>query len=274
MRTRARLAVDLLHGCIAAFQFLSRIPIPVSITYNEAVFRRSVVFYPVVGGVIGLLLAGGGYVLESLMPPIPAAALLTVFYVLLSGGLHLDGLMDTADGILSHRPREQMLEIMKDSRVGAMGAIACGLQLLVLFSAFAALQDGHWNGSAGLIAAAPVWSRWFMVIAITCWPYARREPKDKPGMGALFRGIGPKHVLACSLAALIVSSGVLVLLGSGFREAVFDTAVYCLAAGLLGAGLSAYISAKLGGLTGDTYGAANELLQAAFLIGIVVAVYH
>lgn len=270
MRTRARLVVDSLHGCIAAFQFLSRIPVPISITYNEAVFRRSVVFYPVVGGVIGLLLAGGGYVLGSIMPSLPAAALLTACYVFLSGGLHLDGLMDTADGILSHRPREQMLEIMKDSRVGAMGAIACVVQLLVLFSSMASLLDGRWNASAGFIAASPVWSRWFMVIAIACWPYARREP----GMGALFRGIGLKHVLAGSLAAAVVSAGVLFFLGSGFRDAVFYTALYCFAAGLLGTGLSAYITSKLGGLTGDTYGALNELLQAVFLIGIVIVMNH
>ena len=87
------------------------------------------------------------------------------------------GLMDTADGILSHRPREQMLEIMKDSRVGAMGVIVCVLHLLLKFSLLYTLLDTEHVGERGsllvLLAIVPIWSRWFMVAAIKNWPYAR-----------------------------------------------------------------------------------------------------
>ena len=80
------------------------------------------------------------------LPTMPAAVLLLAIWVVLTGGLHLDGLMDTADGILSHRPREQMLEIMKDSRVGAMGVIVCVLHLLLKFSLLYTLLDAEQHG--------------------------------------------------------------------------------------------------------------------------------
>ena len=130
---------------IAAFQFLTRLPIPVQIDYTDRVFRRSAIFYPLVGFVIGffLLLAGEG--LALCLPAMPAAVLLLGFWVVLTGGLHLDGLMDTADGILSHRPREQMLEIMKDSRVGAMGVIVGVLHLLLKFSLLYTLLEYWWR---------------------------------------------------------------------------------------------------------------------------------
>ena len=129
-----RALVDWLRAGLAAFQFLTRLPIPVQIDYTERVFQRSSVFYPLVGFVIGLLLLLAGEGLTQVLPTMPAAVLLLAIWVVLTGGLHLDGLMDTADGILSHRPREQMLEIMKDSRVGAMGVIVCVLHLLLKFS--------------------------------------------------------------------------------------------------------------------------------------------
>lgn len=270
MRT-ARIVLDWLRACIAAFQFLTRLPIPVQINYTHLVFRRSVIFYPLAGCVIGLLLLMAGQGLSLFLPAMPAAVLLLGLWVILTGGLHLDGLMDTADGILSHRPREQMLEIMKDSRVGAMGVIVAVLHLLLKFTLLCTLleiyqRDGGGNGYF-LLAIIPIWSRWFMTAAIQGWPYARKES----GLGSFFQGVSREYVLISFLVALLITTMVL-----GFTHTSLDTAIWpvvlCFAGCTFISGwlMATYISRKLGGLTGDTYGALNELLEAVLLLGVVI----
>lgn len=262
-------ALEYAHALVAAFQLLSRIPFPVQVPYEERVLRRSVLFYPAVGCVIGLLLAAAGAGLSAVLPVSVSAALLTGLWVALTGGLHMDGLMDTADGLLSHRSRERMLEIMKDSRVGAMGVLACVLQLLIKYALLSALLDRGWaGGSAALVAAVPVWSRWFMVAAIAGWPYAR----EGPGMGAMFKGAGPRHLLAASLLAALLSVGCLALVGAGggLKQAAALSAAGAAAAGAAGMFAAARMARKLGGLTGDTYGALNEIVESALLLAAVL----
>nr|WP_193581025.1 adenosylcobinamide-GDP ribazoletransferase [Paenibacillus aceris] len=260
-----------MRACIAAFQFLTRLPIPVQINYTNLVFRRSVVFYPLAGCVIGLLLVLAGQGLSLFLPAMPAAVLLLGLWVILTGGLHLDGLMDTADGILSHRPREQMLEIMKDSRVGAMGVIVAVLHLLLKFSLLYTMleinkKDGGGDGFF-LLAIVPIWSRWFMTAAIQGWPYARKES----GLGSFFQGVSRGHVLISFLVALLTTTIVLGLTHISLATAIWPV-LLCFAGCTFITGwlMATYISRKLGGLTGDTYGALNELLEAVLLLGVVI----
>ncbi|MCZ8516388.1 adenosylcobinamide-GDP ribazoletransferase [Paenibacillus filicis] len=254
-------------AALAAFQFLTRLPVPVRLNYTDALFRRSVVFYPLAGLVLGLLLALAGWLLRMGLPTLPAAALLLTLWVGLTGALHLDGWMDTADGVLSHRSRERMLEIMKDSRVGAMGVMACVLLLLLKWSLLSELLqgDGHLGPSALPMILIPLWSRWYMVIAIACWPYARAEGSG--GLGGYFRGVGRKHLAAVTALALLLSTAVLAVIGQGWMM------LGMLAGGALvtGAAGSLYLSRKLGGLTGDTYGALNELIETVLLLALVLA---
>lgn len=268
---RAFLALWITWGsaCAAAFQFLTRLPVPVKLNYNDALFRRSVVFYPLVGFVLGVLLLGAGKLLNMALPPLPAAALLLSVWTLLTGALHLDGLMDTADGILSHRSRERMLEIMKDSRVGAMGVVVCVLVLLVKWSLLQELfrKEGlNWM----LLPMILLWSRWYMVVAIAGWPYARQE--NGGGMGTFYRGIGWKHIAAHSALAVLLSAALLLTAhapGLHLTGAIWPLLAF---AGLTFGGgylMSAYIHRKLGGLTGDTYGAMNELLEVLLLLLLV-----
>lgn len=266
MRARADAVIGGFHSMVAAFQLLSRFPVPVQVPYEERVLRRSVIFYPAVGFAIGLVLLAAGYLLSAVLPAAVAAALLTGIWVALTGGLHMDGLMDTADGILSHRSRERMLEIMKDSRVGAMGVMACVLQLLLKFALLDALLQKGWSAGAGLVLAAPVWSRWFMVAAIALWPYAR----GKEGMGSMFTGVGSRQLLGCSVLAVLLSLGGLAVFGGGLRDAFVFSSAGLLLAGLGGALLARRIAAKLGGLTGDTYGAVNELVETGLLLAAVL----
>lgn len=279
MHTTRTVLLDWLRACIAAFQFLTRLPIPVQIDYTDRVFQRSVIFYPLAGFVIGLLLLLAGEGLNLVLPAMPAAVLLLGFWVVLTGGLHLDGLMDTADGILSHRPREQMLEIMKDSRVGAMGVIVCVLHLLLKFSLlYTLLGTGGTGGVCFLLAVVPIWSRWFMVAAIHGWPYARRDS----GLGSFFRGVTKWHVTFSSLVALFTTTLFITMFSTWLADSsmisfslTYGLTIICsFAAGtiLIGWLLATYISRKLGGLTGDTYGALNELLEALLLLGITLSV--
>ncbi|NOU75162.1 adenosylcobinamide-GDP ribazoletransferase [Paenibacillus sp. LMG 31458] len=277
MHTTRTVLLDWLRACIAAFQFLTRLPIPVQIDYTDRVFQRSVIFYPLAGFVIGLLLLLADEGLSLVLPAMPAAVLLLGFWVVLTGGLHLDGLMDTADGILSHRPREQMLEIMKDSRVGAMGVIVCVLHLLLKFSLlYTLLGTGGMGGVYFLLAIVPIWSRWFMVAAIQGWPYARQSS----GLGSFFRGVTKWHVTMSGLVALFATTLLVAVFSTWLADPsvisfslIYDlTIIFSFAIGtsLIGWLLATYISRKLGGLTGDTYGALNELLETLLLLGITI----
>lgn len=256
-------------------QFLTRLPVPrwlAPVSHEEADFRRSTAYYPAAGFAIGLILAGLGWLLDWALPPWPAAVLLTVAWVGLSGGLHLDGLMDTADGLLSHRTRERMLEIMKDSRVGAMGVAAGSLSLLLRASLLASLLEAPSELAALGLLAIPIWSRSFMVTAIAGWPYARAEGA---GLGGLFRTVNAQQALAAALLSAALTSAALAAFGdwgvAGSALALLAAAAIAYA---IGAALAAAVSRKLGGLTGDIYGALNETIELALLIAAVVYASH
>jgi cobalamin synthase len=168
-----------------------------------------------------------------------------------------------------------MLEIMKDSRVGAMGVVACVLLLLCKWTLLQQWLPLTAGGSLFLLPLVTLWSRWYMVIAIACWPYARIGPNgEAQGLGAFFRGLGLKHLSIHTAMALLLSilliacSGVSLLTMQGLgivAAAVGGTAIsgWC---------LSAYLHRKLGGLTGDTYGAINEVLEAVLLLVIYLVI--
>ncbi|MDN8590146.1 adenosylcobinamide-GDP ribazoletransferase [Paenibacillus sp. 11B] len=275
------------HAAAAAFQFLSRFPVKLQIDFVPPLLRESVVYYPLVGAVIGLCVWLGGALTGALLPSFPAAVLTLTLWVWLTGGLHLDGWMDTADGLLSYRTRERMLEIMKDSRVGAMGVIACVLLLMMKVALIADfIARGNWAYGALLILPL-IWSRWFMVYAMAAWPNARKDD----GLAVLFKGLGERREVQrarSSAVGLTILAGVITLAAVWIFQP--DTAMFQvlgtenglgtlpwwlypvaaiiavpLAGYVIGKFVAGRISERLGGLTGDTYGAMNELLEAALL---------
>ncbi|WP_276355602.1 adenosylcobinamide-GDP ribazoletransferase [Cohnella caldifontis] len=261
-----------LEAVAAAFQFLTRFPLPVAIDYKDRHFRRSLVFYPVVGLAIGGVLVLAGAALRGAVPGYMAGILLVGLWTAMSGGLHLDGLMDTADGLLSHRSRERMLEIMKDSRVGAMGVMVCVFYALLKVSAAAGLLGNAGMKEMLLLLPVPVWSRAFLVTAIVRWPYARRES----GLGALYRTATGKHAFIAFAAAFAITALLFSLpaFGGWSAAALAWTAAYGAAAYGVGAVLASAVSRKLGGLTGDVYGALNECIELVLLLGIAIYRYH
>lgn len=258
-----------LHGqaFIAAFQFLTRLPIPVTVPFQSPVLSRSVIYFPVAGAFIGACIAAASWLLALLVPAWPSAVIILALWTALSGGLHLDGWMDTADGVLSHRSRERMLEIMKDSLVGAMGVLAAVLLLLFKASLLAELMSGDKAAIyLPLLLLCPIWSRAWMAAAIAGWPSARQGE----GIGVLFNGV---KGFQASLTLLVASLLTWIILGlSGMKPSVmfgllmivFVLTVSC------GGLLAVWLNKKLGGLTGDTYGAMNEAVEAVLLFAIVV----
>lgn len=239
---------------LVGLQFLTRIRFVSQSDWTAESFGKSVKYFPLVGAVLGAILAGCAYLFYSLLPSVGfvfpahiAASLLLLLSVLLTGGLHCDGFMDTMDGVFSGRSRERMLEIMKDSRVGANGVMSFTLLALCKWSLLLDLSPAE---AVTALFVTPLISRTAMVMGITLFPYARPE-----GMGKAFAQYADKRSLlvASFLAILfVVPSGLLAMCGMAF-VAVF-AAIFC-----------RFITKVLGGLTGDVYGALTELSELLVL---------
>lgn len=257
---------------LAAFQFLSRFPVRAELDFTPELLRRSIPYYPLVGLAIGASIWAVSLLTSWLLPPLPAAVIALILWVWLTGGLHLDGWMDTADGLLSYRPREKMLEIMKDSRVGAMGVLACVLLLLLKASLLASLFQGGSLTMGLALLLAPLWSRWFMTRAMHRWPKARQGE----GLAAQFHGFGERDAWGSTILAVTLSVVVLLmtlllsLRGANGSALLLRSLLYIglapFIAWAVGTWAARRISAKLGGLTGDTYGALGEGLEVVLLL--------
>lgn len=255
---------------IAALQFLTRFPISVSVPFQGAILSRSVIYFPAAGALIGVCLFGMTWLLALFAPPWPSAVVVLALWTALSGGLHLDGWMDTADGVLSHRSRERMLEIMKDSRVGAMGVLAAVLLLLFKASLLAYLLEGGQTVLYGpLLVIAPIWSRAWMSAAIAGWPNARQGE----GIAVLFNEVKWLQAATAFILAAVISSIVFWIVGVGANVALIVMLITGMITIGCGGFLAAWLNRKLGGLTGDTYGAMNEAIEAAILFGAVIWLY-
>jgi len=247
-------AADSLHGEIraaaAAVTFLTRIPLGRRVALDETDVARGALLFPVVGSGVGAAVGGAALLFHAALPAFTAATLALVLGAVLTGGLHLDGLADTADA-LGADSRERALQIMRDPGIGAFGATALGLDLLLKASAIAALlQHGH---LVLVLLVAGALSRAIAPPLALALPYARGEP----GPGGVLSGrlsalsaVG-SLVLGAGLAALLLDGRGAVMVGAGFGLAV-----------VLAAGFRRWV----GGITGDTLGAAVELTETLSLV--------
>ncbi|MFC4596649.1 adenosylcobinamide-GDP ribazoletransferase [Cohnella hongkongensis] len=237
-----------------AVGFLTRFPVPKRAQTLEG-WSRSPRYYPLVGLLLGaavwLVGAAAGFVFGSAGSPV-AAALVVAFWIIATGALHLDGWMDLADGLGSQRGRERALEIMKDSRVGAMGVVAA-IALILLKAA--AVQQLAAEGALAVLAVVPAMARAVLLAAIRFFPYIQQN-----GLGSGLReGVTPAVLLANGLLALAASFGI-----AGWRGAIAFAGV--LLAGWL---FGLYIVRKLGGFTGDVYGALVEGSETLALLALL-----
>ncbi len=243
-----------------AVTFLTGIPLKVEGEVSPADLWGSMGWYPLVGLAMGVAAWAVYAGLVSFLPGLVAATLVVILLELLTRGLHLDGLMDTADGILSGAPRERALEIMKDHNVGAMGVASAVLLLVLKVAALGALTRAD--------AAAPLIAGWcaartLPALNVYWWPYARAAGTGEaftrdhtPGPLQLAGGLLVGGVVVAGLAGL--SAG-----AAGSWYAALVTAVVAMAVAL---GVQAAVAKRLGGLTGDVYGMGIELAEAAALV--------
>jgi len=228
---------------------------------------RAVLWLPVVGTLLaapaaGVLLAveAGGH---SAPRRLLGAALAIGVLASLTGGLHLDGLADTADGLGSRRPRDQALEIMRRSDVGPLGVAALVFTVLIQVTALATVNLG-WPGAAAL-AAAVVTGRTAVVLAT-----GPGSPAARPdGFGALVAGAASARARATAVAVLFAAAATAAAAAWGWYPAV--RAVIALLAGLCAAGLLRRLAVRrLGGMTGDVFGALVEVSSATVLLALAL----
>lgn len=229
---------------LLAISFYTRIPIQLKSEVTEDEFYSSMRLIPLVGVLIGGLLAGLAYLLRN-TPGDIRGLVLTVGYILLSGGLHIDGYMDSMDGLLSNRDKERVFEIMKDSRVGAFGVLGI-LVLFALYATFFPYMD-LWT-----VFLFPVVGRSAALLSASMTQYA----KEKKELGARFvdetTGWHAAVAVAFTLVLGIPGSWYLLLAALlAFVGTVF---------------LTKWTVWKIGGNTGDTIGMTIEVTQALFFV--------
>ncbi|HEV8635859.1 MAG TPA: adenosylcobinamide-GDP ribazoletransferase [Chloroflexota bacterium] len=231
---------------MVALSLLTVVPAPL-VEFDAAGRARAVDLFPAVGLALGAMLGGLGLLLDRVLPGGPIAALLLVAAAVLTGGLHFDGLMDTADGVFGGRAPARRLEIMRDSRVGAFGATAGALALLAQYACLAELSG---VGRLAALVVALTAGRWAMAVVLVLFPAARPD-----GLGASFRIAGFRWQLVVAGAitlAVAAATGPLGLIGVALATA----------AALVG---GRYLARRLGGLTGDTYGALAVVAETVVL---------
>jgi adenosylcobinamide-GDP ribazoletransferase len=242
---------------LAAFRFLTVIPLPFGREATPEEIGGSLPYFPVVGLLIGLVLAGVYGLLSLLFPAPVALALVMVLAVLLNGALHLDGFIDTCDGLAGNKPVEERWRVMRDSRVGAFGVIGAALLVLGRYVSLANLPNG-------LVVAAlvlmPVLGRWAMVWGIVAYPYARPS-----GLGTLFKQNASRRAFA---TGSVIVLAVAVAVAAVRRLPYFYLAAAAVVGGvfLVSALWTHFLSAKFAGLTGDSYGAINEIAEIGVLL--------
>ncbi len=244
-----------------AIRFLTLIPIPWLRSTSEdfeQTIANCMAWFPAVGLLVGLMGCAAGFVANYFWPQSALIRALAVVIVtaIATAGLHLDGLSDTFDATMSWRSRERMLEIMKDSRIGAMGSLALIAVFLLKVGFLAAAGEGWWR--AALLA--PMLGRWADIYGIFFYPAAREG-----GLGKTFHDKVKKRDFAWGSLFVLVVMALVAVFGTqpaqnGLRSLVALGLVFV---------ATVYLCRKwvkqLGGLTGDTYGALNEIGEGVAL---------
>ena len=240
-----------LRHFLIALQFMTIFRVRKNLEETPEELAASVGYYPLVGLVLGLIMAGLGVVFAAIWPPAVSGLLLALALALATQGLHLDGLADAADGLFSHRPRERKLEIMKDSAVGVFGAVALvfviGLKAVLLAALVA--RPGFWP----ILILWPVWGRVAVSLTTCLSVYAR----PSGGLARPFIDMAGTRELGLASG----SAAILCLIVWGLPGLIVALVVALAALAALG-----IWNRRLGGVTGDILGTTAELGEALGLL--------
>ncbi len=249
-----------LTSLAAALQFLTVVPPLVRRTFTPEEVGRSVGWFPLVGLLLGGLLAGLNWCLGLAFPPGMTAALLLVAWVLLTGALHIDGLLDSCDGLFGGHTPDARLRIMRDERAGAFAVIGGILTLLVKYAAL----SGNPDRLAALLVA-PVVGRWAIALALVVFPYGRAE-----GLGRAMKDhAGAAQLVLASAVTCAAAAAVALLVPGAWRAALAIPL-----GGLIAWAGGRFVLRRLPGLTGDVYGALCVLVEVAVLLLFVAGGSH
>lgn len=236
---------------IIAMQFLTRIPLNANIEVTNEEFGSSQKAFVFVGLLLGGIISGVYYLFNTYVPPFILGAVLLLIEVAISGGLLLDGFMDTCDGVFSARPRERALEIMKDSRVGAHSVTSVTLLFIIKFAVYASLD--YLRNPYVIILLSPAVGLSFLLFVVSFFPYARKE-----GIGKFFKDRTKKIYFYISILILFFLSY--------FLTFSFYPLIGIIITFLIGTSVAMRIGNFLNGHTGDTYGAMAQTSQAVFML--------
>ena len=234
----------------AAISFLTRLPVGRLARFDAADIARSAGWFPAVGLLLGAIGGAAAWLLREHLPPALVAAILVALDALLTGGLHFDGLADTADGFGGGKEREDVLRIMRDHAIGSYGGTALALLVALKVVAYSALLGReHWMPAIVLI---PAIGRWSILLLTAALPYARQT-------ASVVREMGKSSLVwgTLTLALALVGSG-LWRAGAAAGATVAVSACFGL-----------YCRRRIGGITGDTLGANLQLCECAALIAFL-----
>lgn len=251
-----------MKGLILLFRFMTRLPIGLDPKFDSDELGKGMRFFPVVGMVIGLILFLAFCLLGRIIySPMVMAVILVIIEVVVTGGLHLDGLADTFDGIFSYRSKQKMLDIMKDSRLGTNGGLVL---ILYFFLKVALLVEGSSEFPAVMpimVLISPVIARLNSVVNCGAAPYARAT-----GMGKTF--VDHTDGVAVGIATILTAAfvgGATYLFELPYTILIIIPIVM-----ILGYLFAKLMTRKIGGITGDTLGAVVEISEIIVLLGIYI----
>ena len=253
MQVRADDLPPWLHDAATALIFLTRIPVPWIVPDLDTRLHRCTPWFPAVGVLVGCAGALAWWLAAQVWPPVIAALAAVATTALFTGAFHEDGLADTFDGLGGAPDRARALEIMKDSRVGTYGALALGIVTAGRVAALTALGP---FAPAALVGAHAL-ARLSSLPPIRWLPYARNNGIGKPFAG----GISQQGLVIAAAATFVLT---VFLWGSAVLTA-------WLAGAAAGGLVVAWSQTRLKGITGDTLGAANQAVELAVYLGLIIA---
>lgn len=252
---------------LVAAQFLTRLPIPALSNFEPIWLTRSARYFPLVGGLVGIINVGVWWLCSRWLPPVISVGLMMVASLLLTGAFHEEGLADSCDGFGGGTSPERILAIMKDSRMGAYGAIGIVMMLGLKWATLVAIPVAVFPL---LVVAAHIMSRWCAIGLIWRLRYVRSDSdaKSKPladalsGFGWTLSGlIGAMALVPVAFASDVAAS-------SANIRAFFAAVIAAIITAVVAA---AYFRKRIAGYTGDCLGAVQQVTELAFLIAALAA---
>jgi adenosylcobinamide-GDP ribazoletransferase len=237
---------------LIALQFLTIFPVKINSAIKEKDFGASLLYFPFIGLLIGLILFLSS-LLFSFLPVFPKGALILIISIVITGGIHLDGFADTCDGFSGRRSQEEILRIMRDSHIGVMGAIGIVTLLLLKFALIVSISQDFLGKSLILMVT---FSKWSQGLACLVSKYVRSEGKAK----FFIEYVNRKDVIIGGLFTAIL------FLLMAKLKGIFILALSFLFLLLF----IQYVKRKIGGMTGDTIGATSEIAEVLILFFILI----